>query len=180
MKHLPIIAIAITLPQTTLALECMEKQKTYQVLKCEDQKLCIINNGKKSIVDQKISDEDNIACIDVNFDGYQDIIVTHPPSGQIQLSSVFIYDNRNEQFKKNEELSKLPCLKIDKSKKLISGTCFSSSNCDKWIEQYRFKPNGRLQITKTKGTYCDPTTGNAFSYTEIYENRKIFKKQVKN
>ena len=90
---------------------------------------------EKSIVSQDISDDDKIACVDVNFDGYQDIIITHPPSGQIQLSSVFIYDNRNAQFRKNEELSKIQCIKIDKTNKLISGTCFSSSNCDKWIEK---------------------------------------------
>ena len=48
MKYLHIITIALAFPQTTLALECMEKQKTYQVLKCEKQKLCVIKNGKKA------------------------------------------------------------------------------------------------------------------------------------
>ncbi|MFV3372213.1 FG-GAP repeat protein [Pseudomonas sp. NY15435] len=179
MKHLIILAITIAPPQTALALECKEKHNSYQVQKCDNQKLCITNNDEKRILNQEVSDDDRISCADVNFDGYQDIIVTHPPSGQTQASSVFVYDKKDHNFRKNEELSKLPCLKIDSIKQRVSGTCFSSSNCDKWIEKYKFRPDGQLQITQIEGTYCDPTNGNTFSYTEIYKNSRIFSKHVK-
>lgn len=179
MKRLIIFFITIAPPQIALTLECKEKQNSYQVHKCDNQKLCITNNGKTNILDQGISDNDIISCIDVNFDGYQDIIVTHPPSGQTQASSVFIYDNKNHNFRKSEEISNLPCLKIDPIKQLVSGTCFSSSNCDKWIEKYRFRPDGQLQITQIEGTYCDPTNGNSFSHIETYKNGRIFNKQIK-
>lgn len=46
MKRLIIFFITIVLPQTALALECKEKQNSYQVQKCDNQKLCITNNGR--------------------------------------------------------------------------------------------------------------------------------------
>ncbi|MOA36866.1 hypothetical protein D3C78_1584130 [compost metagenome] len=128
-------------------------------------------------MDTEIENIESINCVDVNFDGEPDVLVEHPPSGQVKMSSVFIFHKKDNAFRKNEEISNLPCLEIDPKKKQIAGTCFSSSVCDHWSEQYRYIDNS-LELTSMKGTYCDPTTGDAYSYLEIYENGQVIEKTV--
>lgn len=179
MKFIATILSTLLISQAALALECTAKNKKYQVTECKINKLCATDGNRKIELSQDISAGDKTECKDVNFDGYQDIIVSHPPSGQVQFSSVFLYDKSKDEYVKNDKISNLPCLQVDKSRRIVSGTCFSSSNCDKWIEQYKYQSNGELQLSLIKGIYCEPSTGNAFSYIETYKNGRIFKKKVK-
>jgi hypothetical protein len=138
---------------------------------------CISSGSAKEILDDTRYKGEKVSCIDINFDGKLDILIEHPPTGQIKLSSVFIFDQNEKKFKKNEYLSEIPCLKIDSDKKTITGECFSSSMCDRWSEQYKIT-NNSLSLVVSKGTYCDPATGDAYSYIEKYENGKLIEKTV--
>jgi hypothetical protein len=163
--------------QTSLATQCNSGGQQFEVHQCRGGMLCISSGQSEEVLDEEYTEEDKISCVDINFDGEPDILVEHPPTGQIRLSSVFIFDRKEKTYRKNQALSNTPCLKIDTDKKSVSGECFSSSACDRWSEQYKISGNS-LELVSTKGTYCDPATGEAYSYFEIYEDGQMVEKTV--
>lgn len=177
MKLIPAYFIALAFPQVLLASQCTSGGEEFKIYDC-DKKLCISNGNKTETLLENFSGNEKAECTDINFDGQPDIIIRHPPSGQTQMSSVFIFNEKSKSFIKNEEISNIPCLAIDEKNKRLSGTCFSSSNCDTWSEEYKFNTEGKLEITAMKGTYCDPSTGDAYSYFEKYNDGKISERKV--
>lgn len=171
----PLLFIAYT--QTSLAVECNVEGGQLQIHKCTKDALCISHDQTTQKLEEENIEDSMITCRDVNFDGATDILVEHPPAGQIQMTSIFLFQKENKSYEKNEELSNLPCLEINPKEKTVSGVCFSSSACDRWSETYIFDGNS-LKIISTKGTYCDPSTGIAYRYFENYKDGKVIDKQV--
>lgn len=176
-KYLTFITLLFS-TQISHATQCVSGGEQFEVLKCKNGMLCISSDLTKEVLSEGYAEEDKIKCTDVNFDGEPDVLVEHRPAGQVRMSSVFLFDKANKNYKKNQPLSDIPCLKIDSEKSLISGECFSSSVCDRWSEQYKINDNS-LELISTKGTYCDPATGEAYSYFESYKNGHIVHKTVK-
>lgn len=177
MKNYIFFTTLMLATQLSLATQCNPGGQQLEVQECKNSMLCASTGQIKEVIDDEYIEGDTISCIDVNFDGEPDVVVEHQPAGQIRQSSVFIFDKTDRIYKKNQVLSDIPCLKVDVDKKLISGECFSSSVCDRWTEQYRVRGNS-LELVSTKGTYCDPATGEAYSYFETYENGQIIEKIV--
>lgn len=169
---LPLFAI-LYLPKTLPTEQCTSDEKNSKPYNCTGK-----FEKKIETLLENLSDNEKIEFTDINFDGQPDIIIRHPPSGQTQMSSVFIFDEKSKSFIKNEEISNIPCLTIDEKNKRVSGACFSSSNCDTWSEEYKFSKEGKLEITAMKGTYCAPSTGDAYSYFETYNDGKISERKV--
>ncbi|MCP1603816.1 XAC2610-related protein [Pseudomonas citronellolis] len=169
---LPLFAI-LYLPKTLPTEQYTSDEKHSKPYNCTGK----LKNKIETLL-ENLSDNEKIECTDINFDGQPEIIIRHPPSGQTQMSSVFIFNEKSKSFIKNEEISNIPCLEIDEKNKRISGTCFSSSNCDTWSEEYKFNKEEKLEITAMKGTYCDPSTGDTYSYFEKYNDGKISKRKV--
>lgn len=178
MKNYFIFTALLLSAQSSLATQCISGGQKFEIHKCNNDMLCISSDRTEEIPNEGSIEENNINCVDVNFDGELDILAEHQPTGQVKMSSVFIFDKIDGTYKKNQPLSDIPCIKIDADKKLISGECFSSSACDRWSEQYKISGNS-LELVSTKGTYCDPATGDAYSYFEAYSNGKIVEKTVK-
>lgn len=178
MKKYFIITVLSFSAQSALATQCISDGQQVEVHKLNNEILYISRNRTEKVPNEVFAEEDNTSCVDVNFDGDNDILVEHRPAGQVRISSVFLFDKTNKTYKKNQLLSDIPCLKIDSEKSLISGECFSSSVCDRWSEQYKINDNS-LELISTKGTYCDPATGEAYSYFESYKNGHIVHKTVK-
>lgn len=61
---------------------------------------CISSGSAKEILDDTRYKGEKVSCIDINFDGKLDILIEHPPTGQIKLSSVFIFDQNEKNSKK--------------------------------------------------------------------------------
>lgn len=59
--------------------------------------LCISSEHTEEILNESYSEEDKINCVDVNFDEEPDILIEHQPTGQIRMSSAFIFDKQNSQ-----------------------------------------------------------------------------------
>jgi len=177
VKNYFIFTVLLFSAQSALATQCISGGQQVEVHKCNNDILCISRDRTEEVPDEGSTEEDKVSCVDVNFDGELDILVEHRPTGQVKMSSVFIFDKSDGIYKKNQPLSDIPCIKIDADKKLISGECFSSSACDRWSEQYKISDNS-LELISTKGTYCDPATGDAYSYFESYDKGKIVQKIV--
>jgi len=160
------------------ALQCISGGKSYEVSKCKDTLVCVKNSISNTVLEKNVAPGDEIKCMDVNFDGEDDILIAHPPSGQVQMSSVYVFNTASATYEENTEISALPCLEVDAEKKTISGTCFSSSVCEHWTERYKYGKAG-LELSAMEGTYCDPATGTAYSYLETYKNGKISERIVK-
>lgn len=163
--------------QSATSIQCISGGQDLDVSECRSGVLCVLGDSGESILEEGLDNIEGIHCLDVNFDDEPDVVVSHPPSGQVKMSSVYIFDKTDGAYKKSEEISSLPCLEINSKKKRIAGACFSSSVCDHWSEQYRFT-EGALELVSMKGTYCDPTTGDAYSYFEKYEAGKVVEKVV--
>lgn len=175
-KYIFPLALSI-FSQNALALQCFSGDIKHEISQCKESSICVESSNIDYTLAQDASNIESIECIDVNFDGQNDILVNHLPSGQVKMSSAFIYKKSENLYIKNEEISSLPCLKINSKTKQISGTCFSSSLCDHWSEQYIIK-NSKLDLYSIKGTYCDPATGAAYGYYESYMDGKIINKKV--
>lgn len=160
------------------ALQCSSSGKKYEISECKNGLLCIKNNVGNIVLEEESEPVEKAQCVDANFDGELDVVITHPPSGQVQMSSVYIFNASASKYEKNNELSALPCLEIDSQKKTISGTCFSSSVCEHWTERYTYQDSG-LELSSMEGTYCDPATGDAYNYSETYKNGKTIRRIVK-
>lgn len=177
MKNYLFLLVLTVFSQNTLALQCLSGNKSFEIHQCKAEALCVSDDQKEYTLDYGDLSAESVKCIDINFDGYHDILVNHPPSGHMKMSSVFVFNSTDNIYEKNEELSRLPCLEVNSEKKHVSGTCFSSSSCDRWSEQYSFR-DGKLEITSIEGTYCDPATGTAYSYFESYSNGRVIEKKV--
>ena len=105
---------------------------------------------------------------DFNFDGIDDIEIIRD-RGTEEYFDIYIYDRKSAQFRKNEELSKLPC--PDTEGAFVVAKCFTSSACEHWTEQYKWKGE-RLSLIKRVGYTCDPATGRSFRYNEEYLDGK--------
>ncbi len=176
-NYLFLLALTIS-SQNALALQCLSGNKNFEIHQCKAETLCVSDGQKEYTLNYGDLSTESVQCIDINFDGYLDILVSHAPSGHMKMSSAFVFNNTDNIYEKNEEISSLPCLEVNSEKKYVSGTCFSSSSCDRWSEQYSFRGD-KLEIISIEGTYCDPSTGTAYSYFESYSNGRIVEKKVK-
>lgn len=178
MKNACILLCSFFVLSDAVAAECISGGKIFEVSECRETVLCAKSNTNEIVLEENIENVDKIQCLDANFDGDSDILVSHSPSGQIKMTSVYLFDSGTNNYEKNDRISELPCLEIDPNTKTISGTCFSSSMCDRWSERYKYKGLD-LELISIQGTYCEPATGNAYSYLEIYDNGRITQKIVK-
>jgi len=177
VKNYLIFTVLIFSTQSSLAIQCISDGQQFEVHKCNNGMLCISSARAEEVLSEGYFEESSISCVDVNFDEEPDILVEHQRTGRVRASSVFIFDRSDKTYKKNQALSDIPCLKIDTDKKLISGECFSSSACDRWSEQYKIS-NNSLELISIKGTYCDPATGDGYSYFESYDNGQVVERIV--
>ncbi|WP_324709398.1 XAC2610-related protein [Pseudomonas citronellolis] len=104
---LPLFAI-LYLPKTLPTEQCTSDEKHSKPYNCTGK----FENKIETLL-ENLSDNEKIECTDINFDGQPDIIIRHPPSGQTQMSSAFIFNEKSKSFIKNEEISNIPCLEID-------------------------------------------------------------------
>ncbi|MFK4136392.1 XAC2610-related protein [Pseudomonas luteola] len=168
MKYLYAIIILL-IAQHSHALECKLGNTQLKLEKCKNQ-VCIFEGKNIHTLDIPSNSIDQIKCRDVNFDGKLDILVEQPPSGRTQETKVYLFNKEKNEYIFNESISKLPCLSINKKEKTVSGSCFTSSACDRWSEKYSVF-NYYLKLIEVEGTYCDPASGQTYKYIEKYDRK---------
>jgi hypothetical protein len=122
------------------------------------------------------SQKNAVRFADFNFDGLVDLQVFRE-RGTEEYFDIYLFDSKEKRFTKNTKLSELPCPVINKGKKLVIGSCFKASACDRWEEVYKWAADDLVLVEK-KGTYCDPSNGKSYSYREMYSGNKLIKKTV--
>lgn len=100
MKKYLIFTVLLFSAQSALATQCISGGQQVEVHKCNNEKLCISRDRTEEVPDEGSAEEYNISCVDVNFDGELDILVEHGPTGQVKMSSVFIFDKSDGTYKK--------------------------------------------------------------------------------
>jgi hypothetical protein len=125
--------------------------------------------GKKQTVAVKdaISDS-NIKFIDLPFKGQKDLMVLRDRGVSQEFYDVYLYSVRSDRFVYNKSLSAIPCLGVDVKTKKLVGQCFHASACKNWEEYYSVAPDGQTSLFQRRGTYCDPATGQAYEYIDMF------------
>lgn len=100
MKKYFIITALLFSVQSALATQCISGGQQVEVHKLNNEILYISRDRTEKVPDEGFAEEDNISCADVNFDGETDILVEHRPTGQVKMSSVFIYEKADGLYKK--------------------------------------------------------------------------------
>lgn len=119
----------------------------------------------------------DVSFEDLNFDGYADIKVLNSAGNVQTFYSVYLYDPRSNIYRFDSRLSKIPCVEADKNTHEVVGACFHASACENWIERYSVDRRNRLALLSRQGTYCNPSTGESFSYDDRFKNgRRISSK----
>jgi hypothetical protein len=119
----------------------------------------------------------DVSFEDLNFDGYADIKVFKSAGNVRRFYSVYLYDPRSKIYRFDGGFSKVPCVEADKENHEVVGACFHTSACENWVERYSVDRRNRLILLSRKGTYCNPSTGESFSYDDRFKNgRRISSK----
>lgn len=116
--------------------------------------------------------KDDISYEDLNFDGYMDIKVLASAGNVEKFYDVYLFNAKTKRYELSKEFSNVPCVAVDPKVRQVIGTCFHTSACENWIERYSVDHLNRLHLRSRQGTYCDPSTGDAFSYIDLFRNGK--------
>jgi hypothetical protein len=114
----------------------------------------------------------DISFEDLNFDGYQDIKVFRSAGNVEKFYDVYLFNPTTKKYVLSKDFSNVPCVEADQKTRQVLGVCFHASACENWIERYSVDRLNRLHLRSKEGTYCDPSTGNAFSYVDLFKNGK--------
>lgn len=112
----------------------------------------------------------NSSFEDLNFDGRADIKILNSAGNVERFYSVYLYDPRSKTYRLDSGFSKVPCVEADKNTHEVVGACFHASACENWVERYSVDQRNRLTLVSRKGTYCNPSTGESFSYDDRFKN----------
>lgn len=119
----------------------------------------------------------DVSFEDLNFDRHADIKVLNLAGNVQRFYSVYLYDPRSNIYRFDSGFSKVPCVGTEKDTHEVVGACFHASACENWVERYSVDRRNRLTLLSRKGTYCNPSTGESFSYDDRFENgRRISSK----
>jgi hypothetical protein len=116
-----------------------------------------------------------VKVTDFNFDGYPDISVLRD-SGVEKYYDIYLFQEKAASFKINKELSALACPEPEEKSRTIISSCNHASACETWTDTYKFRKE-KLVLIRREGRSCDPSNGDEFRYSEIYENGKLVKEQ---
>lgn len=116
--------------------------------------------------------KDDIAYEDLNFDGYIDIKVFRSAGNVEKFYDVYLFDAVTKRYELSKDFSDVPCVAADPKVRQVIGACFHTSACENWIERYSVDRLNRLHLRSRQGTYCDSSTGDAFSYIDLFRNGK--------
>ncbi|WP_419468950.1 XAC2610-related protein [Burkholderia diffusa] len=116
--------------------------------------------------------KDDISYDDLNFDGYIDIKVFRSAGNVEKFYDVYLFDAVTKRYELSKDFSNVPCIAADPKVRQVIGACFHTSACENWIERYSVDRLNRLHLRSRLGTYCDPSTGDAFSYIDLFRNGK--------
>jgi hypothetical protein len=131
---------------------------------------------QKILANHPISATD-VSFEDLNFDGYPDIKVFNSAGNVERFYSVYLYDPKSKTYQFDSGFSKIPCVEADRETHEVVGACFHASACENWVERYSVDRRNRLSLLSRKGTYCNPSTGESFSYDDRFKNgRRISSK----
>jgi hypothetical protein len=120
----------------------------------------------------------NVSFEDLNFDGHADIKVFDSAGNVQRFYSVYLYDPRSMIYRFDSGFSKVPCVEADKTTHEVVGACFHVSACENWVERYSVDRRNRLTLLSRKGTYCNPSTGESFSYDDRFENGRRISSRI--
>ena len=110
--------------------------------------------------------------IDLTFNGYADLVVLRDSGANQKFYDVYLYSRQKDEYIYNKRLSDIPCLSVDQKNKELVGQCFHESSCENWEEHYSVSPKGNISLVERKGTYCDPTGGEGYTYIDRFRNGK--------
>jgi hypothetical protein len=114
----------------------------------------------------------DVKLVDLTFNGQKDLMILRDRGANQEFYDVYLYSKRDDKFIYNKNLSMIPCLGVDVKSKSLIGQCFHESSCENWEEYYSLTSDGKTSIIERKGTYCDPTTGQSYHYTDQFRNGK--------
>ncbi|WP_419469067.1 XAC2610-related protein [Burkholderia pseudomultivorans] len=128
-------------------------------------------NGKRQIISLKNWEDGlDVKFIDLDFDGYSDLMMLRDRGANQKFYDVYLYSKESDAYIFNERLSGIPCLDVDIKKKKLVGRCFHESACENWEEYYSVSTSGRISLIERKGTYCDPVGGQGYGYVDNFRN----------
>jgi hypothetical protein len=110
--------------------------------------------------------------IDLTFNGYADLLILRDKGANQEFYDVYLYSKEKDQYIYNKQFSNIPCLTVDLDKKQLVGQCFHESACENWEGRYSVSPKGNISLVERKGTYCDPTSGQGYTYIDHFKNGK--------
>ncbi|WP_419469173.1 XAC2610-related protein [Burkholderia pseudomultivorans] len=130
-------------------------------------------SGKRQIISLKNCEDGlDVKFIDLNFDGYSDLMMLRDGGANQKFYDVYLYSKERDAYVFNKRLSEIPCLDVDARSKQLAGRCFHESACENWEEYYSVSKSGRISLVERKGTYCDPVGGQGYSYVDRFRNGK--------
>jgi hypothetical protein len=112
----------------------------------------------------------DVKLIDLTSDGEKDLLILRDRGATQEFYDVYLYSKNGDKFVYNKAISNIPCPGIDEKTHNIVGQCFHASACENWREYYSLSSSGKLSVVKKVGTYCDPSTGQGYKYTDVYKN----------
>jgi hypothetical protein len=137
-------------------------------------------HGKKQVIpasDIALTKDAVIRFEDVTFSGKKDLVILNTMGANQKFYDVYLYSRKKDEFIYNKKLSEIPCIAVDAVKKQIVGQCFHISACENWSESYSITPSGHISLVERKGTYCDPSSGQGYSYIDQFQNgKRVFSK----
>ncbi|MEP9325651.1 hypothetical protein PPMP20_21365 [Paraburkholderia phymatum] len=142
--------------------------------------LRVLMAGKSQVIKLNHTvNRDDIHWEDLNFDGHPDLKVLSSRGATQEFFDVYLYVPSTGKFIYNKQLSEVPCVQADAQARQVVGACFHESACSNWSERYSIGKNERLTLLERDGTYCDTSTGDAFSYVDRFSNGKRISSKVK-
>lgn len=120
----------------------------------------------------------DISLEDVNFDRFADIEIQRTSGNVEKFSNIYLYDESRDGYIFSAELSKVPCLEVDKKEGQLIGACFHASACENWSERYSIGHINHLHLVSREGTYCDQSSGETFSYVDSFEDGRRVSSKV--
>jgi hypothetical protein len=134
--------------------------------------------GEQTILLPMPVDKKDIHFEDLNFDGHLDLKILSSRGASQEFYSIYLYDPSTDKYAYAKQLSEVPCVQADVAKHQLIGACFHESACENWSERYSVTKGGRLGLLERDGTYCDESTGDAFSYIDRFKNGKRISSKV--
>lgn len=172
MNKIISIALFVTLLATSFSVESTEGASIVTEVS-DDAVFVITPPGQSQVlhVSHPVS-KDDISYEDLNFDGYIDIKVFRSAGNVEKFYDVYLFDAVAKRYELSKDFSNVPCVAADPKVRQVIGACFHTSACENWIERYSVDRLNRLHLRSRQGTYCDPSTGDAFSYIDLFRNGK--------